>query len=231
MKDILTVIIPCKNEEKYIGNCLFSLSKQVGIDGVRVVISDAGSTDNTIKIIESYKNILNIEVIPGGLPAVGRNNGAKVSNTEYLLFIDADAEIYDVSMILKSMEKISEGSHLLASKLNSHYFIVKFLYKLNNILIWLSKYDKPFCVGIYFLIRRDIFISLGGFPEDVMHCEDYLLSKIVDRKKFTIINKDVYSDNRRFKKMGYFKMILYILKNTINRNNYNYFKKDISYWK
>jgi hypothetical protein len=70
----------------------------------------------------------------------------------------------------------------------------------------------------------------GGFPEDVLHCEDYLLSRKIDKNKFGIIKSYVYSDNRRFKKMGYLNMIVYIIKNIKNRNNLDYFKKDINYW-
>lgn len=233
MKDKLTIIIPCKNEENYIGKCLQLISNQISvdIDDVEIIIADAGSTDGTLDIIKSFKNILNITVIKGGLPAIGRNLGAKQAMTEYLLFIDADAEIYDNEMILKSYQKMEKNKlDLLASMLNSHHVIVKFLYKINNIIIRLSKLDKPFAVGIYMMMRKDVFTRLGGFPEDVMHCEDYLLSKRVERKKFGIINKDVYSDNRRFKKMGYLNMVGYIFKNIVNRNNYDYFKKDINYW-
>lgn len=232
MKNKLTIIIPCKNEEKYIGDILNDLSNQTHIEGVRIIIADAKSTDNTISIINSYKDKLNIKLINGGLPAIGRNRGAKISITEYLLFIDSDARIYDKDMIWKSYNKMVKNDlDLLASKLNSHYFIVKVLYKINNLLIWLSKFDKPFAVGMYMMMKKSKFDELGGFPEDVMHCEDYLISRRVSTKKFGIIRCDVYSDNRRFKKMGYWGMVKYIWKNTLNRNNYDYFKKDINYWK
>jgi len=231
MNNLLTIVIPCKNEEKYIGNLLKSLSYQKNIEGVKIIIADAGSTDLTVEIIGSYSDRLDITIIAGGLPAIGRNNGAKISNTKYILFIDADAEIFSKDMIYKSIVKMeSKNLDLLASKLNSDNFIVKLLYKVNNILILLSKFDNPFCVGIYMMVRSDAFNSLGGFPEDVAHCEDYLLSKRFNKKKFGIINQSVYSDNRRFKKMGYWKMVKYIYRNTLNRNNYDYFKKNINYW-
>jgi len=227
---LLTIVIPCKNEEKYIGNLLKTLSEQ--LVGVPIIISDANSTDSTLSIIKSYKNKLDIKVIKGGLPAIGRNNGGFMSKTKYTLFLDADAEIYDDSLIPRALEKMEQNNFdLLTSKLNSHNIIVKFLYKITNIITILSKFDKPFCTGMFFMIRTDVFKTLNGFPEDVLHCEDYLLSKKIDRKKFGIVNGDVYSDNRRFKKMGYFGMIKYIFKNIINRNDYNYFKKDINYWK
>lgn len=231
ISNLLTIIIPCKNEENYIPNLLNSLNNQKGIYDTKIIISDAKSTDKTLEIINSFKDKLNIEVIDGGLPGIARNNGSKISKTKYLLFIDADAEIYDVELIYESMIKIINNDYdLLASKLNSNNFKVKILYKLNNLISFISKYDKPFCTGMFFLIKSDVFTNLGGFPENAMHCEDYLLSKKVNSKKFGIINKDVYSDDRRFKKMGYFGMFKYVLRNIINRNNDDYFKKNINYW-
>ena len=231
MKTKLSVIIPCKNEEKYIDKCLLSLFNQNHIEGVKIIIADAKSTDLTHTIINSWEDKLNIQVIDGGLPAIGRNKGALISNTEYILFIDSDSEFYDKDLLIKSVNKMDGYKlDLLGSKLNSKHLLVKLLYKINNLIMSLSKFDKPFSVGMYMMMRRDCFINLGGFPEDVMHCEDYLLSKQVNPKKFGIINKYVYSDDRRFKKMGYLNMIKYIFKNIKNRNNYEYFKKDINYW-
>jgi len=75
MKDLVTIVIPCKNEQHYIGHLLESLSEQVGIGGVRILIADADSTDNTLQVIKLYDDILNLEVIKGGPVSIGRNNG------------------------------------------------------------------------------------------------------------------------------------------------------------
>jgi hypothetical protein len=64
-----------------------------------------------------------------------------------------------------------------------------------------------------------------------MHCEDYFLSKQINRKKFFILKDKVYTKDRRVKKMGFFNMIKYMIKNIKERNNINYFKNDIGYWK
>ena len=231
MKDELTIVIPCKNEERYINNCLQSIHNQTDIKDVNIFIADANSTDCTVDIIYAWKSKLNITLIEGGLPAIGRNRGAYLSNTEYVLFIDADTEFYDKNIIKDCLVKMkTEKLHLLSPKLNSNIFKVKFLYSITNFIIWLSKFDSPFSVGMFMMMNTEIFKSLNGFPEDVMHCEDYLLSKKVKKDKFGIINKSIYTDDRRFRKMGYFKMIPYIFKNIVNRNNYDFFKKDINYW-
>ena len=81
----LTIIIPSKNEEKYIGYLLDDLSKQV--KDTRIIIADC-STDNTKDIIlqKKLEDNLNIELIEGGPVSEAKNNGAKLTKTPYLLF-------------------------------------------------------------------------------------------------------------------------------------------------
>ena len=60
IKDFITVVIPCKNEEKYIGNILEDLEFQYGFEGTRIIIADAGSTDATLAVIEAAKEELQL---------------------------------------------------------------------------------------------------------------------------------------------------------------------------
>lgn len=70
----------------------------------KVFLADAGSTDGTQELAMSFAGHLNIEVIPGGLPSVGRNSGARRASTSYVLFIDADMELKDTTLLRRAME-------------------------------------------------------------------------------------------------------------------------------
>ena len=227
----LSIIIPCKNEEKYIGKLFNSLQNQSLPFEFEIIVADAGSTDKTCFIIEAYKAILPIKRIQGGLPSIGRNNGARVANGEILLFLDADTNFDDSELINESIKKIDNGSELVGALLNiKQNLFVRCLYFMTNIVIRLSKLEKPFVVGAYFMITKEAFDRLGGFDESLMHCEDYFLSKQIANKKFSIIKKYIYTDDRRFKKMGKIGMVKYFFNNVLKRNNKNVFKKDIGYW-
>ena len=229
----LSIIIPCKNEEKYIGKLLNSLLQQNLPQNVEIIIADANSTDNTIEIINSYLDLLpNLKIIPGGLPSVGRNLGAKESKGEILLFIDSDVYFKRENIIVKSLDTFKKNkAEILGCFLNiENNLKVKMVYKICNLIFYLSKFDKPFVVGSYMMINKDVFFNLGGFDEELMHCEDYFLSKKVNPSKYTIINEYVYTDDRRFKKLGNLGIIKYFVKNMIEKNNKDYFKKDIGYW-
>lgn len=230
---LVSIIIPCKNEEAYIGKLLDSLVLQNLTNIYEIIIADAGSTDSTLSIIDNYKDKLhNLKVIGGSIPSIGRNLGAKAAKGDILLFIDSDVYFKDNNIINHSFRRFRKNkSELLGCMLNiEHDFFVRLIYFLCNGVIRLSKLDKPFVVGSYFMINKDKFFKLGGFDEELMHCEDYFLSKEINPKKFSVVNKYVYTDNRRFKKMGYLKMVTYFIKNIFKKNDKDYFKKDIGYW-
>ena len=59
----LSVIIRTYNEADWLAFALDSVLKQKGIDLIKIYIVDSGSTDSTLKIANSYKDISNLEII------------------------------------------------------------------------------------------------------------------------------------------------------------------------
>lgn len=233
LRDKITIVIPCKNEENYIHNLLEGLRKQQ-IGDTRIIIADC-STDNTRNVIKENSHYLNIEVIQGGPVSTAKNNGARLVTTPYILFIDADVRFFDDNVIGESVYQLEKynldliGLNIKCYDNNLGSAIGFMLFNFfNNIL----KYFSPFAIGAYMLTRRDKFEELGGFPEKFSTSEDYFLSRMYSPKKFKIINHYFGQDSRRFQKMGYFGMAKYLIKNFINRNNKEYWDKLDSnmYW-
>ena len=106
MKNKVTIVVPCKNEEAYISHLLDSLRKQRGIDGVKIYIADA-STDSTRQVIADNKGNLNVEVIQGGPVSTAKNNGAKLATTPYILFIDSDVRFFSNTVILDTVNMMT----------------------------------------------------------------------------------------------------------------------------
>ena len=228
---ILTIVIPTKNEEHNIINLLDCLQKQTFTE-FNIVVSDNKSIDNTIKNIKSHDLIYKTTIVDGGLPSIGRNRGTEQSKSEFLLFIDADIIIKDINLIKKSINLMkNKNLDLITTYLSCVNNVnVKFIYFLSNIFSALSKFDKPYSTGMYFMIRKQKFDDLGGFNEKDQYAEDYNLSRKINRKKFEIVKSFVYSNDRRFKKLGYFGVIKLFLKTLINRNDENYYKKNLIYF-
>ena len=116
IKDYLSIVIPCKNEESYIKRTLDEISIQLGINGTRVIIADGGSTDLTLQKIEEFikseNNKLNIEVIEGGTVSVGRNKGAALVETPFILFLDADITFTDLLAIEIAFDALKDNTDL-----------------------------------------------------------------------------------------------------------------------
>ena len=236
MKDFLTIIIPCLNEEAYIGRTLSYIRRQDEIDGVRIIIADAGSTDSTVEIINKLAEQLelNIEIIKGGLPAVGRNAGANLAETPYILFLDADVTFTHRNVIRESITSLYIGNYAMIGtcpKYKGELDVRALLiFLLNQIVTWCLSKTIPFAIGGFMLIERSIFNKLGGFDERAHQSEDWLLSRQIRPGRFKLVFDLVTQDNRRFKKYGYLNMIKLMLRNWKNRNNLEYFYNSQNYW-
>jgi glycosyltransferase involved in cell wall biosynthesis len=171
------------------------------------------------------KGRLNVEIIDGGPVSFAKNQGAKLVTTPYILFMDADVRFFNVNTIRDAVSEL-ESNDLDLVGLNIKCYDddvrARVGFTLFNIVNNILKYFSPFAVGAFMLTRRDKFEQLGGFPEKFSTSEDYFLSRMYSPKKFKIIKHYFGQDSRRFKKMGYFGMVTYLVKNFINRNNKQY---------
>jgi glycosyltransferase involved in cell wall biosynthesis len=233
LSDKITIVVPCKNEENYIHHLLDSLREQ-NIGSTRIIIAD-GSTDNTRQVIQHNSIGLNVEIIEGGPVSVAKNNGARLVTTPYILFIDADVRFFKHIVIKDAVDTIETDNLDLVGlniKCYDNDFRAMIGFTLFNGINNVLKYFSPFAIGAFMLTRRDRFEELGGFPEKTVTSEDYFLSRMYSPKKFKIVNHYFGQDSRRFKKMGYFGMAVYLVKNFINRNNKTYWDKldGSKYW-
>ena len=233
ISDKITIVVPCKNEENYIHHLLDSLRSQ-NIGNTRIIIADC-STDNTRQVIKDNSGSLNVEVIEGGPVSFAKNNGAYLTKTPYILFIDADVRFFKDTVIQDAVYEIeSNDLDLVGLNIKSYDNDIRATigFTIFNVINHILKYFSPFAIGAFMLTRRDRFEELGGFPEKTVTSEDYFLSRMYDPKKFKIVNHHFGQDSRRFKKMGYFGMATYLIKNFINRNNKAYWDRldSSKYW-
>ena len=223
LSDKITIVVPCKNEENYIHHLLDSLRSQ-NIGDTRIIIADC-STDNTRQVIKDNSYSLNVEIIKGGPVSEAKNNGAYLTKTPYILFIDADVRFFKDTVIRDAVNEIvTKNLDLVGLNIKSYDKDLRAMigFTAFNLINHTLKYFSPFAVGAFMLTRRDKFEEFGGFPEKFATSEDYFLSRKYSTKKFKIVKHHFGQDSRRFKKMGYFGMGKYLIKNFINRNNKAY---------
>lgn len=233
LSEKITIVVPCRNEENYIVHLLDALRGQ-DISDTRIIIADC-STDRTREVICRNRYGLNVEIVEGGPVSTAKNNGAKLATTPYILFIDSDVRFFSPTVIQDAVRAMEE-QHLDLIGLNVRCYdgdrVAAAGFMLFNVINNVLKYFSPFAVGAFMLTRRDRFEELGGFPERFATSEDFFLSRQYDPKRFRILPHYFGQDSRRFKKMGYFGMAWYLIKNFANRNNPTHWQRlDSSrYW-
>jgi glycosyltransferase involved in cell wall biosynthesis len=232
----LTIVIPTYNEEKYIAQTLYAIASQSGTYKVKIIIADAKSTDNTrlVASTNAFELGLNLEIIDGGLPAVGRNAGAKLATTPYILFLDADVTFSHRQVIVQAVNELAFMDYQMVgtTPVYKGEFDIRasIMFGLNKYVTWFLSKTEPFAIGGFTMVNRQVFNYLGGYDEKAKQSEDWLLSKKISPKKFKLIPELVTQDNRRFKRYGYFSMVKLLYNNWKNRNNTKYFYEDQGYW-
>ena len=86
----ISIIVPCYNSEKYIQRCIESLISQTKRELEFIIIND-GSTDDTEKIIKTYKD-KRIKYYKNKNQGIGktRNFGIEKATGKYIMFVDSD---------------------------------------------------------------------------------------------------------------------------------------------
>jgi glycosyltransferase involved in cell wall biosynthesis len=203
------------------------------MSSAKVLVADANSSDGTPEIVLAFRDRLNVGVIRGGMPSVGRNLGAAHAESTYVLFLDADIELAHPSVIRRAVE-LAQRKHLHCVTTNiicrDGSWIDKLFYVGNNFFQHLSRLHHPFATGMFMLFELQQFRKLRGFHEQVAFAEDYLLTQQIERKRFGIVRGGVYTTNRRFKKMGHLRVGSLFLWTALNFWNQNHFMRDHKYW-
>ncbi|MCR4676280.1 MAG: glycosyltransferase [Sphaerochaetaceae bacterium] len=109
MSDLVSVIVPAFNVEKYIEKCVLSIKNQTYKD-IEIILVDDGSKDRTGEICDSlslkYPRIIVAHKQNGGL-AGARNTGLKMASGRYVCFVDSDdfVEPFYVERLYASIKK------------------------------------------------------------------------------------------------------------------------------
>lgn len=107
---LVSIIVPVYNTEKYISECLLSLTQQSYVH-VEIIAVDDGSTDSSLSILNNISakdNRLKVFSQPNQGVSVARNLALNKATGEYVMFVDADDWI-DSSTIEECLQTIGEA--------------------------------------------------------------------------------------------------------------------------
>jgi len=184
MKDIISVIVPVYNVEKYLDRCLKSIISQT-YTNLEIICVNDGSTDKSLSILEKYeKTDKRIKIIskPNGGLSSARNTGLKYATGSYVSFIDSDDEIkantYErvMSVFSKDIDVVFFGTevryeaHEELAKSDAGYYSIKFSGKCKITDDILLSSDCSAWNKVY--RREKLSASMVTFPEG-MYYEDF----------------------------------------------------------
>ena len=190
----VSVIIPARNEQASIEECLASLVIQSGVN-FEVIVVDDHSTDCTRQIAESFRGVKVIDA--GKLPDgwTGKNNalvvGARAAQGEWLLFTDADT-VHLPNSVARSLSEAQEDTVDFLSY-SPEQIAVTFweMATLPVVFAELARQYPPAKVsdpgspiaaanGQFILVRRDAYDAVGGHDSIARNIlEDVALARAV----------------------------------------------------
>lgn len=125
----VSIIVPCRNEEKYIAHCIRSLTEMCSADiTCEIIIVDGESTDNTLSIIAEYqKEFPYIKVVNNSqrFTPMGLNLGIRNATGEFILIASAHSSFSKdyLSILLSERKRLNAdvvGGVMITSVLNSN---------------------------------------------------------------------------------------------------------------
>lgn len=203
MNQMLSIIIPTLNEERYLRKLLQSLANQSYEGKIEIIVADAGSTDKTKQIAENF----GCKITKGGLPAKGRNEGAKTATGNLLLFVDADM-ILPADFLNKNLKEFNQRNLDVATTLftlRNTPWVLKILGDIfYSFPVLVLERVLPHATGLV-LVKKKLHNKIGGFDEEVKLAEDHYYVRVAARQgKFGILRSVRFSDSpRRFRRDGW----------------------------
>lgn len=184
-KSKVSVVIPCRNEENYIGECLDYICRQTyGIENIEVMVCDGMSEDKTRMIVSEYsKKHPNIKLVDNEkrVAPAAMNLGIENSTGDVVIIFGAHAymdEYYVENSVKKldetdamcvggRIESISENesAEVISKAMSSPFGVGNALFRYSEE----EAYVDTVAFGAY---KREVFNRIGVFDEELVRNQD-----------------------------------------------------------
>ncbi|MEO8208914.1 MAG: glycosyltransferase [bacterium] len=194
-----SVVIPTYNASEFIFQTIDSVINQTEKD-FEIVVVDDGSTDQTIDIIESFKNpkikIHRLEHTGN----IGRNLNLGIKNSKYdLICILGADDVWIKNKIEVQSELLHEYNFICTngSIINGNNKIIRDRYvkdfETDRDISLCDLLENNYIIASSMIGQKKDFVKYGGFDElDGTKAEDYILwLKITEKEKIKFINRNL----------------------------------------
>lgn len=207
--DLISVVVPVYNVEKYLSECVESIVKQ-SYKNLEIILVDDGSTDNSGIICDEFSKIDNRIIVihkeNGGL-SDARNVGIKNAKGQFIYLIDSDDFIANEFVIEKMNNLLTEDIDI----------VVAYCYEKRNEENIYCKYDKDIqgiiltpsqAIGLMYewkthkynltvahnkLYRKKLFVDIE-YPLGKLHEDEFTTYKLyLKSRKIAMLNDSTYA--------------------------------------
>ena len=177
---LISILIPCYNAERWIGQCIESALAQTWAEKEIIVVDD-GSTDGSLKVIQSFGDRIRWETGPNRGGNVARNRLLELAQGEWLQYLDADdyllpdkiekqmrfnetnpeTDVVFSRVIQETHEggEVHQGVSLMLEPLDHWCLLVRWDLPQTGALLW----------------RKQAVVSAGGWKVDQPCCQEHEL--------------------------------------------------------
>ena len=166
MENVISVIIPVFNQQRFIERCLRSILNQSFSKHLYdIIVIDDGSNDNTKKILDRYKD--HIRILSNkknlGLP-YSLNRGIKTSQAQYIVRLDSDDYVNENFLLFLS---VYLDTNKAIGAVSCDYFLVN-----DNEENLKRKNSKTHPIACGIMFRRDHLVDIGLYDETFLLLEE-----------------------------------------------------------
>jgi len=178
-RELVSVVIPCYNQARYVKIAIESVQKQ-SYNNYEIIVVDDGSTDNSREILKGLSgHIQYIRQENKGL-AGARNTGILASSGKYIGFLDADDE-WSSDYLEKMMDLVNKfpdaAVYFCAARaMDANSKDLPQLFGKPSVpmqAIYWSLLRANFLIPSTITMRRSVILEFGLFDNTLRSCEDW----------------------------------------------------------